>query len=195
MSDDMESSALFGDSESPQQRLSAVSFSLSHRLYRAIWGVVWTLFASWTPAPLHIWRAQLLRLFGADLDRNVRVYGSAKIWYPKNLVMAQNAVIGPGVVCYSMARITIGVGAIVSQRAHLCAGTHDVDDPNFQLQAYPIVIGNNAWIAAEAFVGPGVQVGEGAVLGARGVMVKNMEPWTIYAGNPARALRKRRGFR
>ncbi len=124
----------------------------------------------------------------------MRVYGSAKIWYPRNLVMADNSVMGPGVICYSMAPITVGAGAIISQRAHLCAGTHDVDDPNFQLQAFPINIGPNAWIAAEAFVGPGVDVEAGAVLGARGVMFKNMEPWTIYAGNPARALRRRRGF-
>jgi putative colanic acid biosynthesis acetyltransferase WcaF len=123
-----------------------------------------------------------------------RVYGSARVWYPRNLAMEANAVLGPGAICYSMARITIGRDAVVSQRAHLCAGTHDVDDPLFQLRAAPIVIGPKAWVAAEAFVGPGVTVHEGAVLGARGVTVQDLPAWTIWAGNPARAIRERKRF-
>ncbi|RYH07520.1 MAG: putative colanic acid biosynthesis acetyltransferase, partial [Alphaproteobacteria bacterium] len=74
------------------------------------------------------------------------------------------------------------------------AGTHDVDDPLFQLRAYPIVIGPKAWVAAESFVGPGVTVGEGAVLGARGVTVKDLPEWTVSAGNPARRIRERKRF-
>src|SRR5690606_13305541 len=93
--------------------------------------------------------------------------------------------------CYSMASIRIGADAVVSQRAHLCAGTHDVDDPHFQLKAMPIEIGAGAWVATEAFVGPGVVIGRGAVLGARGVTVKNLDSWGIYAGNPARFIRSR----
>jgi putative colanic acid biosynthesis acetyltransferase WcaF len=85
----------------------------------------------------------------------------------------------------------LGAYAVISQGAYLCAGTHDVDDPNFQLTTRPISIGERAWIAADAFVGPGVRVGEGAVLGARGVAFKDLEPWTIYAGNPALERRKR----
>ena len=157
-----------------------------------MWTVTWGLLAAWTPAPLHGWRRMLLRLFGATVSPTARIYGSVQVWYPPNLVVGDNAVIGPGVHCYSMAPIRIGADAVVSQRAHLCAGTHDVDDPHFQLLAMPIEIGARAWIATEAFVGPGVVVGEGAVLGARGVTVKNLDPWGIYAGNPARFIRARR---
>lgn len=107
-------------------------------------------------------------------------------------MVGDNAVVGPGVHCYSMAPIRIGNGATVSQRAHLCAGTHSVDDPEFQLRAMPIEIGAGAWIATEAFVGPGVVVGEGAVLGARAVTVKNLDAWGILLGNPARFIRARR---
>jgi putative colanic acid biosynthesis acetyltransferase WcaF len=167
------------------------SFPLRHRLQRGLWNVSWFVLAAWTPPALHGWRRFLLRLFGASMAPGSRVYASARIWYPPNLVMEQNAVLGREVICYAMSTITLGRNAIVSQRSHLCAGTHDIDDPNFQLLAKPITIGANAWIAAEAFVGPGVTVGEGAVLGARGVAMKNLDPWTVYVGNPARRARTR----
>jgi putative colanic acid biosynthesis acetyltransferase WcaF len=175
-------------------RRGGPSFGLRHRLERVVWGVAWTMLARWTPPPLYGWRRLVLNAFGARLAPNARVYGSARIWYPRHLAMAENAVLGPGVICYSMAPISIGRDAVISQRAHLCAGTHAVDDPLFQLEAHPIVIEAKAWVAAEAFVGPGVTVHEGAVLGARGVTMRDLPAWTISAGNPARLLRERRRF-
>lgn len=180
------------DARKSGSRTGGPSFSLRHRLERALWTIVWGTLAAWTPPPLHPWRRLLLRLFGARVAPTARVYGSARIWYPRHLSLGDNAAIGPGVVCYSMAPIWLGDGAIVSQRAHLCAGTHDTEDPYFQLVARPIRIGAKAWIAAEAFVGPGVTVGEGAVLGARGVTVKDLPDWSVNAGNPARYIRARR---
>lgn len=168
------------------------SFALSNRLYRLAWGVTWLLLARWTPPQLRAWRRLLLRLFGAEVARTTNVYGSARIWSPANLVIGDHAAIGPGAILYSMARITIGPHAIISQRAHLCAGTHDIEDAAFQLHARPITIGARAWVAAEAFVGPGVTVGEGAVLGARGCAMRDLAPWTVYGGNPAGVLRERR---
>jgi putative colanic acid biosynthesis acetyltransferase WcaF len=167
------------------------SFSLSHRFFRACWNLIWITLASWTPPPLHKWRILLLRLFGAKVDWSCHVYGSVRVWYPPNLEMATRAALGPRADCYAMSRITLGNRAIVSQGAHLCGGTHDLDDPHFQLYALPIHIGADAWIAAEAFVGPGVNVGQGAVLGARGVAFRDLEAWTVYAGNPAQKIRKR----
>ncbi|WP_245430907.1 putative colanic acid biosynthesis acetyltransferase [Rhodoplanes roseus] len=168
------------------------SFSLRNRLFRAIWAAAWLLLARWTPAPLHGWRRLILRLFGAHVADGARIYGSARIWYPPHLVIGRKAVIGPRVICYSQGVITVQDYAIVSQGAHLCTGTHDISDPDFQLVTRPITIGERAWIAAEAFVGPGVRVGPGAVLGARGVAFRDLEPWTVYAGNPAQRTRSRR---
>ena len=168
------------------------SFGLGHRAYRAAWTVTWALLAAWTPPFLNPWRRALLRLFGARIAPTARIAASARIWYPANLEMGEQACLGPRVDCYAMARITLGAYALTSQGAHLCAGTHDVDDPNFQLKAAPIVLGARSWVAAEAFVGPGVTLGEGAVLGARGVAFGDMEPWTVYIGNPMHAVRKRR---
>lgn len=168
------------------------SFSLGHRVFRVCWSLIWLVFASWTPPALRPWRRLLLRLFGAKISNTAGIYGSARIWYPPNLEMGHYSYMGRHVNCYSMAKIKFGDYAIVSQGANLCAGTHDIDDPNFQLHARPIYIADRGWVAAEAFVGPGVTVGEGAVLGARGVAFKDLAPWTVYAGNPARKVRMRK---
>lgn len=168
------------------------SFALSNRLARAAWIVAWLLLARWTPPGARAWRRALLRAFGATVGPGADVRASARVWLPSQLTLGAGATLGPRVNCYNQAHIAIGEGAIVSQGAHLCAGTHDIDDPAFQLIARPIKIGAGAWIAAEAFVGPGARVGERAVLGARGVAFGMLEPDTIYAGNPARAIRRRR---
>ena len=167
------------------------SFSLGHRLLRLAWGMTWGLLAAWTPPPLRPWRIALLRIFGARVASSANVYGSAHIWYPPNLIIEEYATVGPRADIYCMAVIRLGPYALVSQGAFLCGGTHDIDDPHFQLTPRSIRVGAKAWIAADAFVGPGVNIGDGAVLGARAVTTKDLEPWTVYAGNPAKALRRR----
>ena len=183
-------SALNAADSRPQE--GGATFPLSHRLYRLVWNLTWALLASWTPPPLRGWRRFLLQLFGARIASSAGVYGSARIWYPPNLEVGENAYIGPGANIYCMGPTRIGAYALISQGAHLCGGTHDITDPHFQLIARPIVIGARAWIAAEAFVGPGVTVGEGAVLGARSVAMRDLDPWTVYSGAPATALKPRR---
>ncbi|WP_093317393.1 putative colanic acid biosynthesis acetyltransferase [Sphingomonas jatrophae] len=167
------------------------SFSLRNRIERAVFMAVWAVAASWTPPPLHRWRCMLLRLFGARIGRGVRLYGSTIVWHPANLAIADGATIGPRVRLYNQGRISIGEHVVISQGAHVCASSHDVRDLAFQLVLRPIRIDARAWIAADAFVGPGVTVGEGAVLGACGVAVRNLDPWTIYRGNPAVAVKQR----
>lgn len=179
------------DASKAKSMEGGASFPLAHRLLRMAWGVAWTVLAAWTPVPLHGWRRLLLRAFGARIDPTARIYPDVRIWYPPNLTMGPYSTLGPRSDCYCMASVTLAPYALVSQGAHLCAGTHDLDDVSFQLKAFPIIVGERAWIAAEAFVGPGVTVGDGAVLGARAVTVKDLLPWGVYAGNPARRLRDR----
>ncbi|MBV9997022.1 MAG: hypothetical protein JO127_17605 [Caulobacteraceae bacterium] len=172
-------------------RMGGATFPLSHRLYRLVWSLAWASLGTWTPAPLHGWRRLLVRLFGGKIAPTAHIYGGVRIWYPPNLSMAAHACLAAGVDCYCMDEISLGEHALVSQGAFLCAGTHDITDPEFPLITAPIRIGAEAWIAAEAFVGPGVTVGEGAVLAARAVSVRDLEPWTVYAGNPARPVKQR----
>lgn len=170
------------------------SFSLGNRLLRALWGIVWLVFFRTSPRPFHEWRRVLLRLFGARLGKHVNVYPNVKIWAPWSLAIGNRVGIADGVTLYNMAHMTIGDNCVISQGAHLCGGSHDIDSPNFQLLAKPIILKNNVWVCAEAFVGPGVTIAEGCVLGARAVVVKSIaEPWSVWAGNPAvmKRMRKR----
>lgn len=169
----------------------AATFPLRHRLFRVLWLVTWFVACSWTPPPLWRWRAMVLRAFGARIGRRCDVRGSVSVWYPPNLVMEDEAMLASGVRCYNVAPIILRAGALVSQRAYLCAASHDVSLPSFPLSPRPIVIGRQAWVAAEALVGPGVTVADGAVLGARGAAFADLDAWTIYRGNPATKLRAR----
>ena len=167
------------------------TFSFANRVTRAVWAVVWTLFARWTPPPLHFWRRWLLRLFGAKVAPGARVHASVKVWLPANLTLGRNVLIGPGVWLYNQGRITIGSRSVISQRAHICASSHDSGDPDFQLVLRPVVIGEQCWVASEAFVGPGVTMGDRAVLSARGVLFRDAAPDGIYQGNPAVKVKQR----
>lgn len=179
-----------GLSESDRKR--GPSFSLGHKLHRIVWGLVWLIFCRFTPPPLFAWRRFVLRCFGAKMAPGSRVYGSCRIWFPPNLEMGENALMGRSVNCYNQGKITIGREVVVSQDTTLCASTHDVNDPGFPLMLRPVRIQDEAWIASEAFVGPGVIVGEGAVLGARGVAMRDLAPWGFYSGNPAALLKERK---
>ena len=179
------------DARKSGSRDGGPSFSLANRITRVAWMAAWLVLARWTPPPLHRWRAFVLRTFGAKLGRGCRVHASASIWLPANLALGDNVLIGPGARLYNQGRIAIGSGSVVSQRAHLCASSHDASDPHFQLVLRPITLGDGCWVAAEAFVGPGVRMGDGAVLAARGALFDDAESWTIYRGNPAQAFKPR----
>jgi len=167
------------------------SFSLGNRIGRVAWaGVYWTLFRP-SPRPLHAWRAFLLRLFGARIGRGAHLYPGVRIWAPWNLECGDSVGVASGVIVYNQGFITLGRRAVVSQGAHLCAGTHDYEEPGFPLITKPITVGAEAWLGAECFVMPGVVVGEGAVVGARSVVVKDAPPWMVCVGNPAKPVKPR----
>lgn len=162
------------------------SFTLGNRAARALWGVVWLLLFRPSPRPAHAWRRLLLRLFGARLGKHVHIHASVRIWAPWQLSIGDRVGIGRCVNIYNMASLHVGNNCSISQGAHLCAGSHDIDSPNFQLIARPIHLGDHVWVCADAFVGLGVSVARGCVIGARAVVVRDIEqPWTVWAGNPA----------
>lgn len=167
-------------------------YSKWNKAKRLLWMITWGLLARPFPkSMLAGWKRMLLRLFGAKMSSTAIVYASAKVFMPWNLVMDDYACIADGVDCYNAAPIHIGVNATVSQRAYLCTASHDISDPHHRQIQKPITIGDRAWVCAEAYVGPGVTVGEGAVVGARGCAYKDVEPWTVVGGNPAKVIKKR----
>lgn len=167
------------------------SFSLRDRLARALWNAVQATIFRWSPRPLHEWRSALLRAFGARVGRGVHVYPGARIWAPWNLALGDETGVADGATLYSQGRITLGRRVVISQGTHLCAGTHDYEQSGFPLVTRPIAIGDHAWVAAEAFVHAGVTIGEGAVIGARSVVAKDMPAWTVCAGHPCKPIKER----
>ncbi len=157
---------------------------------RALWAAAQPLFR-WSPRPMFAWRAWLLRQFGAQVGSDVRVEPTARIAQPWNLEIGDQAALGDAVRVYNLGRVRIGARATVSQLAHICAGTHDYSSPDMRLVKSPITIGDDAWVCADAFVGPGVTIGIGAVVGARAVVFKDVPPWTVVIGNPAEAIKTR----
>ena len=168
------------------------SLSWGNRAARSLWSVTHTLLVRYSPRPCHAWRAMVLRLFGARLGPHCHIYPRARIWAPWNLVCEDAVGIADGVVVYNPAPMHLGSHCVVSQDAYLCGATHDIDDPAFPMVSAPITIGPYAWICARAVVCPGVNVGEGAVLGLAGVATHDLEAWTVYGGMPARVIRARK---
>ncbi len=167
-------------------------YSKWDKVRRLLWTILWLLFARPLPKSTgRRWKILLLKLFGAKIAWTANVYSSVTIFKPWLLEMKDYACLANGVDCYNAAPVSIGVNATVSQRSYLCTAGHDITDPHHHQTEAPIIIGNRAWICAEAFVGPGVIVGEGAVVAARAVAVREVKPWSVVGGNPAKFIKKR----
>ena len=110
---------------------------------------------------------------------------------PWNLQLGAGAVVGDGVVLYCLDYVSIGRRSTVSQYSHLCAGTHDYTRRSFPLVPKPISVGDDVWIATDAFIGPGVKVGDRSVVGARSTVLKDVPPDMVVGGNPAKVIKLR----
>lgn len=157
---------------------------------RVLWALATPLFR-FSPRPLHAWRRTLLRLFGAQVGRDVTIHPSARIMLPWNLCIGDEASLGDRALVYNLGRVTIGARSTVSHLAHLCAGSHDYLDPALPLLRLPIEIGSDVWVCTQAFVGPGLTLADGCVVGACAVVTHSVEAWTVVAGNPASPVRRR----
>lgn len=163
-----------------------------HQMIRLVWSMTWTLFASWMPRSLGSgWKRLILRAFGAKMGKNSNVYSSTKVYYPANLVMGDNTCLASDVDCYNVAPIILEDNVTVSQGTYLCTASHDIGDPMHRLITAPIVLKEQSWIGARAFIGMGVTIGQGAVVGATASVYKDVEPWTVVGGNPAKFIKKR----
>lgn len=168
------------------------AFSSQDKLRRAIWNLCWLMFYRPSLRPMHSWRAMLLRAFGATMGPNCHFYPGSKVWAPWNLVCADQVTAGDSAEIYNPAPMRFGSHAVVSQGAYICGATHDFNDPAFPLQAFAMNIGPYAWICARASVAPGVNVGEGAVLGMGSVATRDLDSWGVYAGVPAVKVKDRK---
>jgi len=171
--------------------------SWPNKLGRVLWGVVWFTMFRPSPVAAHAWRRFLLQMFGAKIGKPAYLYPSVKIWAPWNLVMGDHSTLARNVDCYCVDKVEIGSFTTVSQYCYLCTASHDYSDPcieynpQMQLITAPILLGDRVWLTADVFVGPGVSIGDGAVVLARSTVVHDLQPWVVAAGNPAKMKKKR----
>ncbi len=147
-----------------------------------------------TPRPCFGLRRWILRMFGASIGQRVNTYASTWIYFPWNFSAGADCALGEETLVYNLGRVSLGERTTVSQRVHLCAGTHDYRVPTMPLLKLPISLGSDVWVCADAFVGPDVVVGDGAVVGARAVVLRSVEEWTVVGGHPAKFLKRRERF-
>lgn len=162
-----------------------------HRLKRIVWAIVnaslFRVLGGQIAWPI---RRALLQLFGAQIDKKAYIYAKCKIFAPWNLSVGR-ACIGPYTDLYNKAAIKIGNDSVVSQGTCLCTASHDISSVMLPLKMADICIGNNVWIASNVFIGMGTKIGDGAVVGATASVFKDVEPWTVVGGNPAKFIKKR----
>ena len=163
----------------------------SNRAARLLWGMCRVLLYRPSPRPFHAWRSMLLRAFGAKLGAKCHFYPGSKVWAPWNLRCEDRVSFGDNAEIYNPSPIYFGSHAIVSQGAYVCGATHLYNEASFRLVSFPMRFGAYSWICARAMVSPGVNVGEGAILGLGSVATKDLEPFGIYAGAPARKVKER----
>lgn len=170
---------------------TAPQYSFSNRLQRQLWSLCWIFLYRPSPRVAHLWRAWLLRIFGAKLGPRCHFYPASRIWAPWNLTCEDTVIVADGAELYNPAPLYLASHVIVSQGAFLCGATHNYSDPQFPVVSYPMRLGQYSWVAARACVSPGVNLGDGAVLGLASLATKDLEPWSIYAGMPARKIKDR----
>lgn len=174
-----------------QMQPESSPWSFREKVGRALWMLVGRTLFRWSFHNWYGYRSMLLRGFGAKVGKGVAVRPTVRIEVPWMLDLEDEVTVGDFAILYSLGRIRIGARTIISQYAHLCAGTHDYADPTFRLIRSPITVGRDVWIGADAFVGPGVTVGDLSVLGARSSAYKDLRAGAVHVGNPARPIKER----
>lgn len=167
-------------------------YTTGEKAKRALWGLVQATLFRCSPRTAFRFRVRLLRLFGSRTDLSCHIRNNVTIECPWNLSVGPNTGIGDHAILYCLGSVTIGARCTISQYAHLCAGSHDYMDPHTQLLRPPITLGDDVWIATDAFVGPGVTIGDRTILGARASVFKDLPPDVIAVGNPAKPIKERK---
>ena len=180
-------SVLKYNQDSPQDS----PWSLIERIKMLCWDYIWLVFCYHTPKPANSWRLFWLRLFGAKLYGKPFVHQRARIQIPWNLIMYDKSCIGDRTNIYSLGEVTIGKNAVIAQEAYICTGTHAFDSTVMNLITNPISIGEHAFVGARAFIMPGVSLGDYSIVASMSVVTKNVEPWYIVGGIPARFIKMR----
>ena len=168
-------------------------YTVKQKARRAVWNFVYALFIRPCPRGTFTngWKRFIYRSFGAKIASTAIVHSSAKVFMPWNLEMASYSVIGDNAEIYNPTLVKLGRNCVVSQHAYLCATSHNISSNKHEQIDKPIILEDRSWVATDAFIGMGVTIGAGAVVGARACVFKDVEPWTVVGGNPAKFIKNR----
>ena len=132
-----------------------------------------------------------MRAFGANIGKGVILRPSMHTQFPWKVSIGDHSWIGDEVILYSLGPINIGENVVISQRSYLCTGSHDYLKTDFPILQQPITIENECWLATDVYVGPGVTIGKGTVVGARSSVFKSLPANKICMGSPAKIVKER----
>ena len=186
--------AYFVNNEININRMSKYVNRLSkkNQFLRLLWSIVWSICARPFPRSNgNLWKIFLLKLFGAKISDTAVIYSTARIYAPWNLEMGDYSCLAPDVDCYNVDKVIIGAHSTISQKSYLCTASHDITKSTNPLVTAPIIIKDQVWVGAAVFIGMGVTIHKGAVVGARANVFKNVDSWTVVVGNPAKFIKKR----
>lgn len=172
-------------------RCAPFPYSKDEYVRRLLWEVVRRTVYSLAPGRLVGWRRFWLTKFGAKLAPTVNIRPGVVVRHPWLLEMGDYSALGDHVTVYNLGPIRIGSHTVVSQNAHLCNGTHNYKDPTLPLMRPTMVIGSGVWICADSFIGPGVNIGDNCIVGARAAVMRDLPEGVIASGNPAQVVKKR----
>lgn len=156
-----------------------------------LWAIIQTFFFAFSPQFMYGFRVFLLKMFGAEIGKNVLIRSSVKITYPWKLSIGDNTWIGEDCYIYNLAQITIGSNVSIAHRNFFNTGGHNYEKTTFDIFAKPILIEDECWITSEVYISPGVTIGKGAVVGVRSLVFKDLPEGMICYGNPAQPVRER----
>lgn len=173
-------------------KMVEVKYSRSDMIKRVLWNIVYSILVRpWPRRSMRKLHIRLLRIFGAKIDNTAVIYSSAKVLIPWNLTMEAHSTLADHVYVENSTMVHLKPYSIVSQESYLCTGTHDIWTKKFTAKSAPITIGERAWVAARSFICPGVTIGDGAVVSAATVVMRNVKPWKVVCGNPAQEIGER----
>jgi putative colanic acid biosynthesis acetyltransferase WcaF len=141
--------------------------------------------------PISSIKCMVLRLFGAQIGRGVYIKPGVNVKFPWYLQIGDHCWIGEDAWIDNLAPMTIGSHVCISQGTYFCTGNHDWKTKNMKLFRRPIALQDGCWVGAKATICPGVTVGAGAIVAVGSVITKDIPPYQVWAGNPARYLRER----
>lgn len=172
-------------------RTSRAPYSASEYFRKLLWNTIGAPMFRWSPRSLMQLRVWIVNMFGGQIHRTAVLRRTVRIWHPWLLSMEEHSCLGEEVMMYNLGPVHVGSHTVLSQRVHVCNGTHDISSVTLPLRRPSTRIGSGVWICADAFIGPGVIIGDNAIVGARAVVTKDVDHATIVAGNPAREIRHR----